>query len=187
VDNDSQMKFAEAVQGLMAGDFSRLAPLFESSPNGSPPQIVIWHESGLFDSCREALAEAFSCACFNGCLPAVEYFLNHGVDPNGGDATGMNALHWAANRGQLEVVDLLVRRGAALERKNIYGGTLLDATVWSAIHETKAKHLEIIKVLLKAGADVAAVEYPTGDDQIDRILEPYHAKRKSGAELTSDV
>ena len=73
------LSFAEAVKGLMAGDFSRLAPLFENS-DGSPPQIIIWYESDRFAGEPKALAEAFSCACFNGRLPVVEYLLREGID-----------------------------------------------------------------------------------------------------------
>ena len=176
--NDTQLSFAEAVQGLIAGDFSRLAPLFESPANGAPCQIVSWHESGLFANEPKALAEAFSCACFNGFVPVVEYLLEHEAEPNGGAGTGMNAFHWAANRGQLEVVELLIRASASLEAKNMYGGTVLDCTVWSAINEPKPRHPEIIEALLKAEADVNAAQYPTGNDQIDGILRRYGATNK---------
>ena len=181
------LNFAEAVQGLLAGDFSRLAPLFETS-DSSPAQIVTWYERGLFAGEPKALAEAFSCACFNGCVPVVEYWLREGIDPNGGAETGMNAFHWAADRGQLAVVEILIRHGASLETKNMYGGTVLDGTVWSAVHETRPHHPEIIDALLKAGADVAVVRYPTGNDRVDRLLQSYGAaKIKSDAERTSGI
>jgi ankyrin repeat protein len=39
----------------------------------------------------------------------AEYLLTHGVDPTAGAGTGMDAFHWAANRGNLETVRLLIR------------------------------------------------------------------------------
>src|SRR5438105_3669071 len=88
-------QYRDAVQGLSRGDFSRLDPLFDE-------RIVEWHRLGLFDGEPEALAEAFCCACFLGKTDVAEYLLGQGVDPLAGSGTGMNAFHWAANRGQLE-------------------------------------------------------------------------------------
>jgi hypothetical protein len=99
------MQFHEAVRGLLAGDFSRLAPFFE----GSPCPIIQWYEAGLFADEPQALEEAFTNACFLGRRDVAEYFLVRGINPSGGIATGLNAFHWAANRGQLEVVELLIR------------------------------------------------------------------------------
>jgi hypothetical protein len=164
------MTFEEATSGLLAGDFSRLAPLFEREVDGSPCPIIRWHEAGLFALQPEALAEAFTCACFNGCVDVADYFLSRGVDQSGGAGTGLNAFHWAANRGQLETVRLLVRHQALLETRNSYGGTVLGGTVWAAVHEPKPTHPEILKALLDAGANVREAELPSGDACIDEIL-----------------
>src|SRR5437762_3391418 len=72
--SERDMDFAEVVRGLLAGDFSCLAPLFEAPPDRSPAPIVSWHERGLFTDEPKALDEAFSCACFNGCTQVAEYF-----------------------------------------------------------------------------------------------------------------
>jgi hypothetical protein len=169
------MTFAEALQGLRNGDFTRLAPLFESAPEQRPCQIIRWYEEGLFAGQPAALAEAFSCACFDGHLDVVTYFLDRGVNPSGGMGTGMNAFHWAVNRGRLAVVRLLIRHGAPLETRNSYGGTMLGAAVWAALHETKPDHPLIIDELLAAGADVREAGYPTADPAIDSILRKYGA------------
>jgi ankyrin repeat protein len=169
------MTFQEAVRGLIAGDFSRLAPLFETQAEASPCLIIQWYESGLFDSEPKALEEAFTCACFNGCTDVIEYFLAKGVNPNGGINTGSNAFHWAANRGQLKAVELLIRNKAALETRNSYGGTVLGSAVWSAIHEQRSDHIRIIKALLDAGAEVGAADYPSGNEQVDELLREYGA------------
>ena len=58
--NQSDTSFQDAIRGLMAGDFSRLAPLFETPSDGSPCPVVKWYEAGLFASEPQALAEAFT-------------------------------------------------------------------------------------------------------------------------------
>jgi ankyrin repeat protein len=105
----------------------------------------------------------------------VEYLLRKGVDPSGGIGTGLNAFHWAANRGQLKTIEILIRSGAPLETLNAYGGTVLGCTVWSAIHEPKPDHPPIIEALLKAGANVGAAKYPSGDERVDGVLRRYGA------------
>lgn len=170
-----EMQFSEAVQGLMAGDFSRLEPLFEASPSHSDCQIIAWHKAGWFNDEPEALSEAFSCACFNGNCNVIEYLVVEGVQPSGGLKTGMNGFHWAANRGQLEAVEILIRCQAPLETRNAYGGTVLGSAVWSAIHEPKPNHAEIVEALLLAGANVSEAQYPTGLDSIDRLLSKFGA------------
>ena len=162
----------------MNGDFSRLAQWFETPEDGSVCPIIRWYEAGLFAKEPKALAEAFTCACFNGFTKVVEYFLAKGLDPNGGINTGLNAFHWAANREQLEVVEILIRHRASLEEKSAYGGTVLGSAVWAAVHETKPKHLQIIETLLKAGAKVPEAEYPSGDDRVDELLERFGAGSK---------
>ena len=170
------MTFQEAVRGFIAGDFSRLAPLFETPSARSPrPVLIDWYERGLFASKSKALEEAFTCACFNGCTHVIEYLLARGVNPNGGANTGLNAFHWAANRGQLKAVEILIRNKAALEMQNVYGGTVLGCAVWSAIHEPKPDHIRIIEALLNAGAQVGAADYPSGEERVDEVLRQHGA------------
>lgn len=167
--------FAEAVQGLMAGDFSRLAPLFENASGSPAVPVVRWFDEGLFATEPAALAEAFTCACFNGCTPVMEHFLTKGVNPMGGINTGLNAFHWAANRGQLKAVEMLIRHNAPLEARNAYGGTVLGCAVWSVIHEPRQDHVRIIEALLKAGANPGAAEYPSGNEKTDELLRQFGA------------
>jgi len=159
-------EFSAVIEGLLRGDFSRLDPLFDDD---SP--IIAWHREGLFAAAPAALKEAVTCAAFNGRMEVLAYLLDQGVDPAGGDGTGMNALHWAVNRGQFEATRLLVSRGAPLESRNSYGGTVLDCAVWSAINEPRPDHERIIEFLLESGADLSAVELPTGNAQIDAWLQ----------------
>jgi hypothetical protein len=175
--SDNYQFFRDAVRGLKAGDFSRLEPLFKDdlSDDGSRCQIIQWHEAGLFDNEAEALDEALTCACFLGHTSVAKYLLDHGVDPAEGFATGLNAFHWAVNRGQLGTTKLLIEHKAPLEIRNMYGGTVLGTAVWSAVNEPRGEQLSVIEELLKAGARIEEAEYPTGDARVDEVLTRYGA------------
>ena len=175
MDAETNMSFEEAVRGFMAGDFSRLAPLFNSSSEHSVCPVIQWLDDGLFVLEPTALAEAFTCACFNGCTDSVEQFLARGVNPSGGNITGLNAVHWAVNRGQLPTVNLLIQHKAPLETRNAYGGTVLGCAVWSAVHEPKPDHVRIIETLLNASAHLRGAAYPTGVRRVDEVLERHGA------------
>ncbi len=166
--------FDDALAGLKRGDFSRLDFLFQSE-SGSPPQIVEWVAQERFHAYDTELAEAFTCACFNGRTEVAEYLLNRRIPPSGGTATGLNAIHWAVNRGQLDAVRLLIRHRVPLESRSMYGGTALGTAVWSAINEPRPDHVTIIGELLAAGARVQDAGYPTGRDDIDALLRRYGA------------
>jgi hypothetical protein len=171
---DADPGFLESLQGLHKGSFSRLEPLFDAAPSpGSKPRIVEWHERGCFSGEPQALAEALSAASFLGKTAVMEYLLAQGIDASGGAGTGLNAFHWAANRGQLEAVRLLLRAKAPLEARNSYGGTVLGGTVFAAFHEPRPAHLQIIEELLAAGARAEEVDYPTGDERIDALLRRF--------------
>ena len=125
-ENDAM--FRDALQGLRHGDFSRLEALFVDEPD-SPARIVKWHQEGRFLDEPQALAEALTCACFLGRTRVATYLLMHRVDPSGGIGTGLNAFHWAANRGQLEAVRLLIRWKTPFEPRSMYGGNVLDTAI----------------------------------------------------------
>jgi ankyrin repeat protein len=115
--------FDDAVRGLLAGDFSRLEPLFrDDSGHGPRPRIIDWCERDLFRDQPRALAEALTCACFVGSTTVAEYLLQPSVDPAAGAATGLDALHWAVNRGQRETTRLLLKYNPPLESRNRFGG-----------------------------------------------------------------
>ena len=100
----------------------------------------------------EEMSEAFAWACFTGRTHDAERLLDKGVDPAASDKTGLSGFHWAANRGNIETVKMLVRRKAPLEQLNMYEGTVLGQTLWSAVHEHREGLAEIIEILIEAGA-----------------------------------
>jgi hypothetical protein len=177
-DAQNDLSFRDAVLGLEHGDFSRMEPLFieDSSRGHDQCQIIAWYENGYFQNEPKALNEAFTCACFNGRTSVAKFLLEKGVDPIAGDATGMNAFHWAANRGHLDTVRFLIERKVPLELRNMYGGTVLGSTVWSAIHEPMRNPLIVIEALIDAGANLEEAGYPTGNESVDNLLRRHLAK-----------
>lgn len=175
MDPANDAAFADALRGLKRGDFSRLDPYFVGN-DGATPLIIQWVSDGRFRGYDAELAEALTCACFNGRTEVAEYLLGRGIAPSGGVATGLNAIHWAANRGQLEAVRLLLRYKVPLETRSMYEGTALGTAVWSAIHEPRTPHhLAIIEELLAAGSRVAEAGFPTGNEAIDALLRRHDA------------
>ena len=143
----------KAKRSFEHGDFTYLEELL-GGPAGFDSQVIEWYEAGMLENEPAVLAEILTCACFLGRSDLAKFLLDKGVDPAAGTATGMSAFHWAADRGHLETVRLLIERGTPLEHKNMYGGTVLGGTFWSITNGQRPQHGAIIEALLDAGAAV---------------------------------
>jgi len=122
---------------------------------------------------KKRLQSAFLYACGGGQKEVVEFLLTKGVDLADGGRVGQTPLHWAVIDGQLEMVKLLLKHNPPLESRNIYGGTVLGQTMWSAAHGGDAKvYAEIIKTLIEAGARVPPRHVPV-NKSIDDLLRRY--------------
>jgi hypothetical protein len=103
----------------------------------------------------------------------VKYLLDRGVDIAA--KSRWPALHSATGSGNLRVIDLLIRRGAPLESRNMYGGTALGQAIWFAFHGDPARatdYADVIDALIAAGSRTDA--YP-------RMREHIHeAYRRAG-------
>ncbi len=122
---------------------------------------------------RKQLLSAFQHACFWGRLKVVEFLLDKGVDLSAHQGDGQTPMHCAAIGGQLETIKFLLKQNVPLEVKNIYGGTVLGQTLWSAAHGGDPKvYGAIIKVLIEAGARVPERHVPV-NKPIDDLLRGY--------------
>jgi ankyrin repeat protein len=116
---------------------------------------------------------AFLYACAWGRNDVVQFFLDHGFKPTVHRRDGHTALHWAAIGGQLETIKLLLKLNAPLELKNMYGGTVLGQTLWSAAHGGDPEvYSEIIETLIAAGAKLRDRHTPV-NRRIDALLRRY--------------
>jgi len=112
-----------------------------------------------------------------GRTDAVRLMLDVGFPIGEPGDEGMTALHWAAWFGHVETVSVLLERGAPLEARNHYGGTVL----WSMLYRI-AEHgaripdigpyVEIAERLITAGALPGHwAEQRTGREELDRVLD----------------
>lgn len=122
---------------------------------------------------RKQVQSAFLCACGWGRNNVVEFLLEKGADLNDGRSDGQTPLHCAVITGHPDTVRLLLRFNPPLEATNIYGGTVLGQTLWSAAHGGDPKvYSEIIETLIAAGAQVPSRHVPV-NEEIDELLRRY--------------
>ena len=122
---------------------------------------------------NKRLQSAFLYACAGGHKDVVAFLLDNGVDLADGGGDGQTPLHWAVIFGQLEMVKLLLKHKPPLESRNMYGGTVLGQTMWSAAHGGDPKvYAEIIETLIAAGAEVPPRHVPV-NKSIDDLLRRY--------------
>lgn len=119
---------------------------------------------------NQHLEKALVMAGRYGRMEVVRHLLGRGVSIAAFDE--MTALHWAAGGGHLEMAQLLIQLGAPLERENVYGGTVLDSTLWFAHHVSPVEFARndypaIIDTLIAAGARTDV--YPEMPKHIDDV------------------
>src|SRR5688572_24185492 len=153
--NAKPLLFQYAVAAMERGDFSALESMV-GGPAKFHDQIVKWFEKGYFADEQETLAEVFSAACMLGHAKTAEYLLDKGVDPYAGMKAGLSGFHYAASSGRLDVIKLFIDRKVPMEVKNMYGGTVFEQAIWSAVNEHTPDHAEIVERLMDAGAAVDA-------------------------------
>ena len=134
------------------------------------------------DDAKGQIEMAFAWSCKFGRADVARYLLERGVSARSQDKDQMTALHWASASGMLEIIDMLLARGAPLEVRNTWGGTVLDSTAWFVVNwpQPNANYPRVIERLLQAGADPNEVYPPrTGVAEIDRLLEKYRNAGKA--------
>ncbi|MBI4485168.1 MAG: ankyrin repeat domain-containing protein, partial [Acidobacteria bacterium] len=106
-------------------------------------------------------------ASMNGDVEALRSLLKQGADVNAAQADGMSALHWAADRGDAALAEMLVYAGASTSAVTRIGQ-------YTPLHiASRAGNAAVVKTLLKAGAGVSARTSPGG-------ATPLHLAAESG-------
>ncbi|HWD37786.1 MAG TPA: ankyrin repeat domain-containing protein, partial [Fimbriimonas sp.] len=122
------------------------------------------------------MSDGFMWACEYGWPEVVAFLLDQGTDISEGAGADMTGLHWAIVGNQIEVVRLLLARGAPLEALNVYGGTALDCAVWCVENQDPGpEFLEIMHVLIDAGANREV--YPGMAKDVDAAMERLARKK----------
>ena len=95
-------------------------------------------------------------AARDGDLEEVRALLRAGEDVNGAQGDGMTALHWAAERGDAPMIEILLYAGAETQSATRIGE-------YTPLHvAARNGHLEATRALLEGGADVHAITDPSG-------------------------
>ena len=97
-----------------------------------------------------------------------------------GVARNSSALHVAAWRLRPAAVKLLLARGARVNLTDSKGRTPLALAVRASVDSywTELRSPELVQALLEAGSPVSGVLFPSGDNEIDRLLQPFFAKQE---------
>lgn len=104
------------------------------------------------DDPAEVVNEAMTWASRNGSVRAIELLAERGADLNA-DVYRGTPLIWAAFRGQADSVRALLRLGADPDRRATFGGPQHGVGVTALHLAAENGRLEVIEVLLAAGAD----------------------------------
>ena len=125
---------------------------------------------------RKLMQEAFRYACGYGANRVVKFLIQRGADLAEHSGDGQTATHYAVIFGRLHTLKLLLKYKPPLESQNIYGGTVLGQTLWSAAHGGDPEtYIEIIKTLIAAGAHIPERHVPV-NPQIDSLLHNHNSR-----------
>ena len=97
-------------------------------------------------------AEQFQDAARKGDAEAVKKLLDEGVDVNTRFRYDATALFYACDHGHLEVVKVLLERGADMSIKDTFYGFTPLALATGPAQKKKPEHFEIAKLLIQKGA-----------------------------------
>ena len=110
--------------------------------------VLAYHPGAV---CSQETRRSLHDAARLGDMPTVVRLLQH-EDVNASDDMGNTALHRAASRGHLAVVELLIESDADISAKDD-----LDTT---PLHDAAREHqVDVIRALVIAGAEVDAVDH----------------------------
>ena len=160
------------------GDLARIEGFFEGGVLQADAGLKTGGVIAPTDDATETLSAAFFYACMHGELDAAKLLFDRGAGTGWQGPEGFTALHGATFRGDTVTTKFLFGHGAALEVKNNYDGTPLDTLCWAAVNigNPDIDYLKMVRLLLDAGASADAVSpFPTGREDLDKILTPRHS------------
>jgi ankyrin repeat protein len=120
-------------------------------PHGGFP---VWRPG---DSAAEVRDEALAWAARSDAVSALTWLASHGAVLDA-DVYRGTALTWAAAKGRVRAVRRLLELGAGVDVRGTFGGPGHGEGTTALHHAAEGGHLEVIEVLLAAGADPAVTD-----------------------------
>jgi ankyrin repeat protein len=116
-------------------------------------------------------------AARNNNLAAVRAMLRCGFPVTAVSQHGATPLHWAAFRGNPEMMEEVLRRNPPIDaRDRQYEGTAMDWLIHGALEPwgfSTGRYGECARLLLRAGARVDEASLPSGHGKVDRALREH--------------
>src|SRR5262245_1516108 len=128
--------------------------------------LAAWFMTALAGAARSSSPVAD--AAMRGDREALRTLLKQGADVNAAQGDGMTALHYAADRGDVAMVEMLVYAGASV-------GAMTRIGQYTPLHvASQAGSVAVVRALLKAGASATARTSTTG-------VTPLHLAAAAGS------
>ena len=128
-------------------------PLIEATKKNRVAVAKVLLEAGADPDAKDAIEDsAFLYAGAEGFTEILALTIEHGADPKSLNRFNGTALIPASEHAHVEAARLLIDAGVPINHVNDLG--------WTALHEAivlgngDARHVKVVKMLLKAGADV---------------------------------
>ncbi|MHA4844949.1 ankyrin repeat domain-containing protein [Flavitalea antarctica] len=149
--------------------------------NSDAVKSIINQSPEYLDELKSLGGELLARFTLNGNAPGVKQLLQIGIDINApymqGDAyfgipKSSQAIHVAAWLGRPYMVELLIEHGAHTDQPDNNGLTPLALAIRACTHSywTERRSPDSVAALLKAGASLKNISYPTGYAAVDKLL-----------------
>ena len=132
--------------------------------------IVVWGLAGMASSTAQAVDQRLIDATRKLDVGAVRALLKQRVDVNATAADGFTALHWAAQRNNLQLVDLLLGAGANAKASNRYNITPLYHAALN-VKDERAEALDAYGGLRSETGERSVMSAPSGNPARSTLFE----------------
>jgi Ankyrin repeats (3 copies) len=138
------------------------------------------------------MESGFLYACGYGQIEVARFLLDRGIGVDVRGRDGGTALHWAAIAPQIEVIKLLLARGARVDGKDgRFGATPLDMALWtwrtSSDERARERCYEAVKLLAEVSARLDREHWREPGQEDSEMLRRIDADARMGAALAGEM